>query len=403
MNDKQQTMISLYNLVNKKWKIFCTAFALICVPGNVMAEGNSSLNDIKMDIENLKNDNKEFKRQLADIRKEIRTLKKQNDKISQPRRQMSEKEYSELMKAIENKDKKAVESFMNKGFDLNISYNIDGYYEQVPLMRAVILEEIKIAELLIENGADINLKSDKTGTTILSQALEGKNKNLVELLLKNGADPKIPSGYFRETPLIQIMNEGYYGPDNEKNLSDITVLLLEYGADPNIKNEDGETALMCVIETMTRAKDKIEKFDRLKSLIRRNDSMQPILDLLYSGKHSRGTSDDYIKKNLRRLKEVDTDVNIQDKKGRTALMRAISSKYEEIENRLDLVKLLLSANKIDVNVQDEEGRTALDYAKQSEDNELIKLIEDAFKNKPVENSSTQADLDSDSDSDSDSD
>ena len=90
-----------------------------------------------------------------------------------------------------------------------------------PLSRACILGEHNIAKILIERGANVNLK-DGDGNTPLINATYHVHASLVELLLKNGADPN-GSNTATFTPLHHAA-----GNDNER----IAQALLEAGADP---------------------------------------------------------------------------------------------------------------------------------------------------------------------------
>ncbi|ORX81437.1 ankyrin, partial [Anaeromyces robustus] len=68
------------------------------------------------------------------------------------------------------------------------------------------------------------------------------------------------------------------------------------------------------------------------------------------------------------LKHPDIDVNFQNNKGFTPLIRAAKDGKKEI------VELLLKHPNVDTNVQDNEGRTALFYAIYFGYKEIVKLI-----------------------------
>ena len=57
-------------------------------------------------------------------------------------------------------------------------------------MWALYKNHIKIVELLLKNGADLNIQ-EKIGYTALMYAAGKLNKEVVEILLKNGTDPNI--------------------------------------------------------------------------------------------------------------------------------------------------------------------------------------------------------------------
>lgn len=61
-------------------------------------------------------------------------------------------------------------------------------YGFTPLIEAAIADNIEIARVLIDYGADVNLQ-DMTGGTALHWAAENNNVSLSQLLLEKGADP----------------------------------------------------------------------------------------------------------------------------------------------------------------------------------------------------------------------
>lgn len=103
-----------------------------------------------------------------------------------------------------------------------------------PLMWAAQANDLQIARLLLEAGADANL-GNRFGMTPLWLAATSSSPELVELLLLHGAgaDVGLPHG---ETPLMAAARAGDAGSIE---------LLLAAGADPNVAESSlGETALM---------------------------------------------------------------------------------------------------------------------------------------------------------------
>ena len=93
-------------------------------------------------------------------------------------------------------------------------------------------EPREIAELLIDNGADVNAKTtNRDSYSVLNWAIDAGNTGVVELLIKKGADVNLVAGDV--TPLMRAASNG-----NEQ----IVELLIRYGAD--IKQKIGNfTAL----------------------------------------------------------------------------------------------------------------------------------------------------------------
>jgi len=103
---------------------------------------------------------------------------------------------------------------------------------------ATINNKLEILKLLLDYGIDPNEISSSEDTALFCAAKSFKTTEMTNLLLEHEADPNIQDNY-GNTALIVIMSEvmGSVGVDTTK-------LLLEYGADPNIQNNMGKTALM---------------------------------------------------------------------------------------------------------------------------------------------------------------
>jgi ankyrin repeat protein len=65
--------------------------------------------------------------------------------------------------------------------------------QETPMMNAAIKNDIKLMELLLKNGAKIDLKNID-GQTAFIIAVHEKNKEAITFLLENGADPNIVVG-----------------------------------------------------------------------------------------------------------------------------------------------------------------------------------------------------------------
>lgn len=100
---------------------------------------------------------------------------------------------------------------------------------ETALMMAAITKQMEVAEVLIERGAEVN----RPGWTALHYAATSGYAPMIRLLLEHSAyiDAEAPNG---NTPLMMAAQYA----------SGLAVkLLLEEGADPNLKNAEGLTAL----------------------------------------------------------------------------------------------------------------------------------------------------------------
>ena len=125
---------------------------------------------------------------------------------------------------------------------LDINYsdstNIWSIDSNTPLMMAINQYEedpetyMKISQLLIDAGADINLKYDNNSTPLM-EAVECGAEDLCKLLIKKGADINAVNKYGL-TALMRAVNN---------NTIELCQILLQYNPDVTICDEDGNTAL----------------------------------------------------------------------------------------------------------------------------------------------------------------
>jgi ankyrin repeat protein len=101
------------------------------------------------------------------------------------------------------------------------------------IIKAVENNNIRFLVKLINYGVDINIK-DKYGYTLLMLAAKYGFEYIANMLIALGADINAESGVDGSTALIWASFGSYNG---------IVESLLKKGADVNVKNSDGHTAL----------------------------------------------------------------------------------------------------------------------------------------------------------------
>ena len=160
-----------------------------------------------------------------------------------------------IHRAVENGNIKAVKQYLAAGVDVNIEDDSDRY-KFTPLLIAAQYNQMEIAKLLIDKGANVNVK-DADGDTPLKSAAYAGHKEIVELLIAYGADVNLkhslPSDRTLEadTPLHEATGE---------NHKEIVELLIANGADVNARNDFGSTPLDYAITIdLTKMADLLRK------------------------------------------------------------------------------------------------------------------------------------------------
>ncbi len=122
--------------------------------------------------------------------------------------------------------------------DSGVSPDEKDRYGDSLLHRAVSGKQEDVARLLIKKGADVNAVNKKNETPLFVAARYDDEKetrfNLGKLLLESGADPNIRSSEGDKSPLIDAVDH---------NMTALVELLLKYKADPNVKTSSGNTPL----------------------------------------------------------------------------------------------------------------------------------------------------------------
>jgi ankyrin repeat protein len=130
-------------------------------------------------------------------------------------------------------------------------------YGNTPVLRFAERDQIGVVESFLESGVDSNIQSDLEddfGDTALMKATKNGNKKMIELLLSYDADPNIQDGV-GNTALI-LSSGGIYS--DIKNDIDITKLLLDSGANPNIQSDlDSTTPL--ILASISRSNRRIKQ------------------------------------------------------------------------------------------------------------------------------------------------
>ncbi len=106
------------------------------------------------------------------------------------------------------------------------------------IINAAYHGNFSLMEKILDSGVDVNFIDSKGNSALFAASLSGK-KNMVRLLLNNGADTNLKNkNKNKKTPIITASMKGH---------TDIVKILLEYGTDPNVVGLNKITALQSAV------------------------------------------------------------------------------------------------------------------------------------------------------------
>ena len=235
------------------------------------------------------------------------------------------------------------------------------------MTRALMDANLGVVKGLLRGGANPS-KTEIDATNALHSASRKGNKDFVKILLDLGADAN--SRLFQDergrTPLYEAFLKD--GSDDHEHREpridpacstfDIIQLLLDHGADPNVKQIGEETALH-------KAVGLGEAYVRLllsagADVEARNDRQQSILDVAV----------DVSDRMIDVISEYEVNLEARDSEGQTALLKAVKTH----PNDATRVKALIGHG-ANVHAKDLKGKTVLHHVCSSSDGTLLRFIE----------------------------
>lgn len=245
-----------------------------------------------------------------------------------------------------------------------------GFYNTTPLYGAAQNGSLELVKLLVSKGAKVNAV-DKYFSRPLAKAVQADNLEIAKFLLEHGADKTInhsdtefQTAIFkaRSAKMAQLLiaNGANVSDRDKKGLSvllhavanyldfDLLKVLLQNGADINAQDKSGTTALLWAAQHPYESNDKnCVQFlleNGAKANVANNQGETPLL----------------VAEKLEVLQALlahGADVNAQNEDGQTALIH-IAQIYDPHGEK---TKWLLEHG-ADVNIRDKKGKTALGYA-----------------------------------------
>ena len=244
----------------------------------------------------------------------------------------------------------AVKQHLAKGIDVNAK---GGSLKSSALLSATLYDQVKMAEFLIRNGADVNAKGDDGGTALHAAAFLGQYE-IAKLLIQNGADvdarnnegETVINGTMADwetTKFIAgILQLKLDRESVETGRSQIVELLRKNGATAEFSDPpDNNFWTMVGVGNLQSVKQHLAK--GLDINAKNKDGVTALQIATLLGQYEIAEL----------LVQKGADVNTKANDGTTALhSAAFLGRYKE-------AKLLLE-NRIDANIRNNDGATAID-------------------------------------------
>lgn len=211
-----------------------------------------------------------------------------------------------------------VEELLQRGVNPN-TQNKEG---STALHECIFFAHTKPILALIKGGIDLNIRDNRGNTALMEASSHGRSK-LIKLFIQHGADANIPNRD-GDTPLHYILNW--------RNTTETIGLIIEKTTNIDFKNTRGNTALMLSIMYGKKTAAQMLLDAGANPNIKNQNSQTPLLMVT-----SKGTvaNDETVKM----LLDAGANPDIKDKDNKTALDHAIKAGDKET------VKLLKKASR----------------------------------------------------------
>jgi len=272
-----------------------------------------------------------YKRVMNELNEDIESNTLSHVKAIQQKFTPNELDHAYLQACINGKDDEV--KYLLEHFP-SININVRETNGDTPLIIACQTGSAEIALYLLEHGAETNYICECSNTALYVATFSynrHNNINLMRSLLDHGANLNLLCQY-RLSPLMVAAKDA---------LEEITELFLEYGADLNIQDSDGNTALsMACIRNNQIIVDVLLKNDKVNLNLSTIDQFTPLM-ISCNNRFLQIAS---------KLIEVGADITLKNNYHQTAFHLACYRNFMEI---YDL--FLNHTNKIDLLDEDDYG------------------------------------------------
>ena len=266
-----------------------------------------------------------------------------------------------LLAAVKHSNEDAVATLLSAGANVNVRDKSG----EMPLLKAIEIGNLNIAEMLLKQGADVH--SGQNGTLPLHMAAYHRSTSMVNLLLQHGAPVNARDGSSGATALHDAC-QGCGCAAHRTQSVVVLEQLLQGGIDVNAVDWRGRPALYlaCKRGDGAAAKMLLSKGADVNAIARyRESAMEVLWRVVYPLHHA--CSNGRLQDVEGCLRERDVDVNARDHQGRVPLHEASR------KGHLHVVRALLAAH-AQVDVKDMKQKSPLHLAAFGSHREVCKVL-----------------------------
>ena len=153
---------------------------------------------------------------------------------------------TDAIKAVTKNDYTTIKKMLDNGLDPNLKGK--GSAQAGLLNTACNRGRIKIVQLLLSRGADVNLAGNQGRTPMMRAAGHAKTLDILRILIKKNADIQAVDDHG-----ISVFDNAVLGVVSRQTSMESFIFLVDQGLDVNKSTQKGETAGYTALMTATRS------------------------------------------------------------------------------------------------------------------------------------------------------